>query len=110
MRFVVGLVSAVLGMLAGWFGLALAIIAVSGPDRDGGIAMGAFFGIGPIGAVVGFVVGLIAFRRLGLVRTAVPDEGGQSAPTPSEISRPYAAVVLTIAACLALWTWVELLR
>lgn len=111
MRFLVGSVSAILGMLAGWFGLALAIIAVSGPDRDGGMAMGAFFGIGPIGAVVGFVAGLVIFRRLGHVRPSPPAaaDDGAAEPPPPELSRPYTAIVLTIAGGLAVWTWIELL-
>ena len=111
MRFLVGSSSAVLGMLAGWFGLALAIIAVSGPDRDGGIAMGAFFGIGPIGAVVGFVAGLVIFRRFGHVRSAPNGAAhdGAAEPPPPELSRPYAAIVLTIAAGLVGWAWIELL-
>jgi len=36
MRIVLGVLTGVLGMLAGWFGLALAIVALGGPDRDGG--------------------------------------------------------------------------
>ena len=65
-----------------------------------------------VAAAVGFVVGLIVFRRLGLVPTAAaaPEASDPRVAAPSEISRPYAAVVLTIAACLALWTSVELLR
>ena len=39
MRFIIGFLSGVLGMLAGWFALAALVIAVSGPDRDGGIAI-----------------------------------------------------------------------
>ena len=49
MRFIIGLLSGVLGMLAGWAGLAFLVVSLAGPDRDGGIAMGAFFQIGPIG-------------------------------------------------------------
>ena len=51
MRFILGLLSALLGALAGWSALAALVIALAGPDRDGGIAMGAFFDIGPIGGV-----------------------------------------------------------
>lgn len=109
MRLLVGLVSAVLGALAGWFALALTVIAVSGPDRDGGIAMGAFFGIGPIGAVAGLVVGLVVFRKLGFVRATSPSPA-EAEPPPADLSRPYAAVVLSIAAVLAAWVWFDLLR
>jgi hypothetical protein len=65
MRFLLGLLIGVLGMLAGWFGLAMAVIGLSGHDQDGGIAMGAFFGVGPIGGLVGFAAGIWAFNRYG---------------------------------------------
>jgi uncharacterized membrane protein YfcA len=42
MRFVIGFLSGVLGMLAGWTGLAVLVIALAGPDRDGGLAMEPF--------------------------------------------------------------------
>ena len=54
LSFVVGLLSGLLGMTVGWFGLAMLVVALSAPDRDGGLAMGAFFDIGPIGGLVGF--------------------------------------------------------
>jgi len=59
MRFILGFLSGVIGLLAGWFGLAALVIGLSGPDRDGGVAMGAFFNIGPIGGLVGFVANKI---------------------------------------------------
>jgi hypothetical protein len=59
MRFILGFLSGVIGLLAGWFGLAALVISLSGPDRDGGVAMGAFFNIGPIGGLVGFVANKI---------------------------------------------------
>ena len=71
MRFVLGILSGLLGMLAGWFGLAMLVASLAGPDRDGGIAMGAFFEIGPIGGVVGFVIGVWLFIKIGLVREDV---------------------------------------
>ena len=42
MRFILGFLSGVMGLLAGWFGLAALVIGLAGPDRDGGVAMGAF--------------------------------------------------------------------
>ena len=52
MRFIIGFLSGVLGMLAGWSGLALLVVTLAGSERDdGGTAMGAFFNIGPIGGV-----------------------------------------------------------
>ena len=67
MRIAIGLLSGVVGMLAGWFGLAFLVIALAGPDRDGGVAMGAFFNIGPLGALIGFGVGIWLFVKFGLV-------------------------------------------
>jgi hypothetical protein len=67
MRIVLGFLSGVVGMFAGWFGLAFLVIALAGPDRDGGVAMGAFFNIGPLGALIGFGVGVWLFVKFGLV-------------------------------------------
>ncbi len=67
MRFIIGFLSGVLGLLAGWFALAALVVAVSGPDRDGGIAMGAVFTIGPIGGLIGFVAGVLLFIKIGQV-------------------------------------------
>ncbi len=103
MRVVLGFLSGVVGMLAGWFGLAFLVIAMAGPDRDGGVAMGAFFNIGPVGALIGFGIGVWLFVKFGLVARA-------AAPAPTRISRPFAAVVLTIVAGLAWWAWYELIR
>ena len=72
MRFTLGILSGVLGALAGWFGLAFLVISLAGPDRDGGIAMGAFFNIGPIGGLAGFVAGIWLFTKIGFVRDRAP--------------------------------------
>jgi len=61
-RIVFGFLSGIVGMLAGWFGLAFLVIGLAGPDRDGGVAMGAFFNIGPLGAF-----GVWLFVKFGLV-------------------------------------------
>jgi len=98
MRIILGLLSALLGMLAGWSALAALVIMLAGPDRDGGIAMGAVFNIGPIGGVAGLIAGIWLFVRFGLVRsTALP-------------SFPFAVTVLFIAAGLVWWAWYELIR
>ena len=55
MRAALGFLSGLVGMLAGWFGLAFLVIALAGPDRDGGVAMGAFFNIGPLARSSGSV-------------------------------------------------------
>jgi hypothetical protein len=67
MRFILGFLSGVIGLLAGWFGLAALVIGLAGPDRDGGVAMGAFFNIGPIGGLVGFAAGVLLFVKKGIV-------------------------------------------
>ena len=114
MRFTLGILSGVLGALAGWFGLAFLVISLAGPDRDGGIAMGAFFNIGPVGGLVGFVAGIWLFTKIGFVRDRAPSpdaEKPDDAPRQqTRISRPFAAAVLVIAATLAWWAWYELIR
>jgi hypothetical protein len=114
MRVILGILSGLLGMLAGWFGLAFLIVSLAGPDRDGGIAMGAFFNIGPVGGVVGFIAGLWVFYKIGVVRKAAPspDAGRSSAATSlqTRISRPVAVAILVIAGGLAWWAWYELIR
>jgi hypothetical protein len=127
MRFILGFLSGVLGMLAGWSALAFLVISLAGPDRDGGIAMGAFFNIGPVGGIVGFAVGVLLFIKMGLVSQAPssPDPAGQSspdaaqsavapalapAPARTRVSRPFAVVVLLAVGGLAWWGWYELIR
>jgi hypothetical protein len=116
MRVALGFLSGVVGMLAGWFGLAFLVIVLAGPDRDGGVAMGAFFNIGPLGALIGFGVGVWLFVKFGLVvqgasfATAPSSEPANAsspavtvAPPTARISRPFAVVVLAIVGSLAWW-------
>ena len=115
MRFIIGFLSGVLGMLAGWFALAALVIAVSGPDRDVGIAMGAFFNIGPIGGLVGFIAGVLLFIKLGMVsRGPSPPDAEQSGAAPAlprtRVSPVFAVAVLAVAGGLAWWGWYELIR
>src|ERR1700722_5396096 len=133
MRVVLGFLSGLLGMLAGWFALAMLVISLAGPDRDGGIAMGAFFDIGPFGGLVGFVIGVGLFIKLGIVREGVepgivregvslgivregvslPDAALPTAAAPqarTRISRPFAVAILALAGGLAWWGWYELIR
>lgn len=113
MRFIVGFVSGVLGMLAGWFGLAMLVISLAGPDRDGGVAMGAFFNIGPIGGLIGFVAGVLLFIKIGMIAQARPladAEGVDAAPARTRVSPLFAVPVLAIAAGLGWWAWYELIR
>ncbi len=115
MRFIIGFLSGVLGLLAGWAGLAFLVIGLAGPDRDGGIAMGAFFQIGPIGGLVGFIAGVVLFIKFGMKsRAAVsPDAEPESAPPASpktHASPGFAVAVLLITGGLAWWGWYELIR
>jgi hypothetical protein len=123
MRIVLGFLSGIVGMLAGWFGLAFLVISLAGPDRDVGIAMGAFFNIGPVGALIGFGVGVWLFVKFGLVGrggafatapssepASVPSLAATVAPATARISRPFAVVVLAIVAGLAWWAWYEFIR
>src|SRR5436190_1161067 len=120
MRIILGFLSGVVGMLAGWAGLAFLVVALAGPDRDGGVAMGAFFNIGPLGAIIGFAVGIFLFVKIGLVARPVAPaaqpplqsagEEPASAPPPGvavtpgarRISRPFAAVLLVILATVSM--------
>jgi hypothetical protein len=117
MRFVLGFLSGLLGMLAGWFALAFLVISLAGPDRDGGIAMGAFFQIGPLGGLVGFVIGVWLFIKIGIVREGVSKDIVREGVSPADatlptaaaalartrISRPFAVAILALAGGLAWW-------
>jgi hypothetical protein len=110
MRIVLGFLSGLLGLLAGWFGLAFLVIALVGPDREGGVAMGAFFDIGPLGALIGFAAGVWLFVRFGQIAPAVAPAAAAPAPRQTRISRPFAVAVVAIAGGLAWWGWYELIR
>lgn len=114
MRFILGFLSALLGALAGWSALAALVIMLAGPDRDGGIAMGAFFDIGPIGGVVGLIAGIWLFVRFGLVRNAAPPAAAETSDAaPHRATRPsypFAATVLLAVAILGYWGWYEFIR
>jgi hypothetical protein len=114
MRFILGFLSALLGLLAGWSALAALVTMLAGPDRDGGIAMGAVFNIGPIGGVVGLVAGLWLFTRIGFVRNSgAPPvvETSEATPRPAtRLSFPFAVTLLLITAGLAWWGWYEFIR
>lgn len=114
MRYILGFLSGLLGALAGWSGLAALIVMLAGPDRDGGIAMGAFFDIGPIGGVVGFVAGIWLFARFGLVQAATPLPSAETSdaapPRATRLSTPFAITVLLTVAVLGYWGWYELIR
>ena len=114
MRILLGFLSGLLGALAGWSGLAALVVMLAGPDRDGGIAMGAFFDIGPIGGVAGLIAGVFLFVRFGLVRDATPQPPAETTDTApartTRLSFPFAATVLLAVAILGYWGWYELIR
>lgn len=105
MRYVIGFLSGILGALAGWFSLAMLVIALAGHDQDGGIAMGAFFQIGPVGAVIGFILGALVFIKLGQKRVSTEDRTQRRRAAPL-----YALVVVGIAAMLSYWGWYTFIR
>ena len=115
MRIIIGFLSGILGALAGWFGLAMLVISLAGPDRDGGIAMGAFFQIGPIGGIVGFIVGVLLFAKFGMVshgKSPAKTEQTEATPAPTgkRVSPVFAIPVLLVVGGLAWWGWYELIR
>ena len=119
MRIIIGFLTGVLGLIAGWFGLAMLVIALAGEDRDGGIAMGAFFQIGPIGGVAGFILGVLLFIRFGQTRRVAAAAAGDaanseaaSAPIPARrrVAWPFALVVVLVCAGLSYWGWYVFIR
>jgi hypothetical protein len=115
MRFIIGFLSGVLGLLAGWFALAALVVGLAGPDRDGGIAMGAVFNIGPIGGLIGFVAGVLLFIKIGTVAQGAASadaerSGAAPAPPRTRVSRTFAVAVLVLTGGLAWWAWYELIR
>ncbi len=84
MRFALGVLCGVIGLLAGWFVVTAAVIGVWGMGNDGGVGMAAVFQAGPIGGLVGFIAGVFLFVRIRRFRDARSLAG---APTPTGISR-----------------------
>lgn len=61
-----GFLCGLLGLVVGWVGIATLVIAIAGMGNDGGKGMSAIFLIGPVGGLVGFVIGVVVywmFRR-----------------------------------------------
>ena len=114
MRFILGVLSGVIGLLAGWCGLAALVIGLAGPDRDGGLAMGAFFDIGPIGGLVGFAAGVLLFVKKGIVSQGTSSPDGEASdtapPARTRVSPTFAVAVLLLAGGLAWWGWYEFIR
>jgi hypothetical protein len=64
MRIFLAILSGLVGLIAGWLGLAIAVMAFAGYGSDGGIAMSAFFQLGPIGGLIGLVLAVVVFLKL----------------------------------------------
>jgi hypothetical protein len=68
MKFIVPSIAGILGLAAGWIIAVAVLLGVSTvmgvADRDGGLAMMAFFGIGPFAGLIGLIAGVwLALRR-----------------------------------------------
>jgi hypothetical protein len=116
---VLGFLSGIVGMLVGWFGLASLALALAGPDRTGGKAMGPIFNISLLGALIGFALGVWLFVKFGLVApSAAPaaapasaaSPGAAVAPPKRRISLAFAVAVLAIVGGLSWWFWYEFIR
>jgi MFS family permease len=72
MTFILAVLGGILGAALGWITVAFAAIVISGnlgvSDFEGARAMGAIFGIGPIGGLVGLIVGMWLVLRARGVR------------------------------------------
>jgi hypothetical protein len=98
-------------MFVGWFALGLLVINLNSPGRDLGTVFMAFFEIGPVGGVIGFVIGVLLFIKLGVVgapaaalpRAAQPRAG-------KRLSRSFAIAILALAGGLTWWGWYEFIR
>lgn len=68
MTYVLAFLSALAGLVLGWlvaaFGTLILGSAFGLRDFEGERAMVAFFGIGPLGGVIGLVLGIWVWRRL----------------------------------------------
>lgn len=71
MTIILAILAAIAGAAAGWFAASLLSYAVAlglgASDMEGGLAMGAVFAIGPLGAVLGAVAGagIVIYSRRG---------------------------------------------
>lgn len=67
MRFVLAILVAIAGLVLGWLVAAFGTLALGSAfglsDFEGERAMTAFFAIGPLGGLIGLVLGLWLWRR-----------------------------------------------
>jgi hypothetical protein len=63
MRIFLGFLAGLFGLIVGWLGLAILVMAIFGYGSDGGIAMSAFFQLGPIGGIAGLIVAVLVFLK-----------------------------------------------
>jgi hypothetical protein len=66
-RYVIALLAGLLGLVVGWAIAAFAFLGIGGligvSDFEGKRAMLAFFAVGPVGGLTGFIAGLWAALR-----------------------------------------------
>ncbi|MCX2721676.1 hypothetical protein [Roseibium salinum] len=82
MRVVWAILGAVAGLVIGYIGSVVVIypivVAIDGPDRDGGLAMGVAFTIAPALAVIIAVICFIVSLRLTRRKKPAAGPGGNS--------------------------------
>jgi hypothetical protein len=115
MRFIFGFLSGLIGMLAGGLGLAFLVAALVGPGGQHSMGnLSVFLIIGPIGGLVGFIVGVVLFIKKGIVRESAPSPGaeqsGAATGLQTHVSRPFAIYLLVLAGGIAWWAWYEFIR
>jgi hypothetical protein len=63
MRIFFGILAGLAGLVLGWLALAFLVIGISGPGNSGGIAMSAFFELGPLGGLIGLLLAVGFFLK-----------------------------------------------
>ncbi len=67
MTYFLAILAGIAGAAAGWFGTGMAAAAIAGmfgmSDFEGGRAMFAFWGIAPIGGIIGLIAGIVLVLR-----------------------------------------------
>lgn len=123
MRAIAAILGAIAGAVLGYIGAFVVgypiVVALDGPDRDGGIAMGVAVTLGPAMAVIGALLFLFAILRLTRPKPATaateemdaapldPDEallrpppGSNTGPDTQTLIATIAVVVLIVAGVL----------
>jgi hypothetical protein len=84
---------------------------LQGPTATGGLAIGAFFNIGPLGGFVGFAAGVLLFVKIGQIKihqvspvaSSAAQNSSSAAPAARQtrVSPVFAVALLAITAGLA---------